>query len=108
MSAAGEEDKIRAHHLRWAADAAGATEVRLGEPAWREDFDAIAADLRVALAASGGPDEVTHRLARALAYLTFARRHLLESFAHHRTAAAVATSALRPRASCGREPGART
>ena len=53
----------------------------------------MAADLRAALAASGGPDEVTHRLARALAHLTFARRHLLESFAHHRTAAAVATSA---------------
>lgn len=93
MSAAGEEDKIRAHHLRWAADAASAAEGRLGDPAWREDFDAMAADLRAALAASGGPGEDTHRLASALAHLTFARRHLLESFAHYRTAAAVATNA---------------
>jgi predicted ATPase/DNA-binding CsgD family transcriptional regulator len=93
MSAAGEEDKTRARYLRWAADAAGATEARLGEPAWREDFDAMAADLRAALAASDGPGEMTHRLARALAHLTFARRHLLESFAHHRTAATVAPSA---------------
>jgi predicted ATPase/DNA-binding CsgD family transcriptional regulator len=93
MSAAGEEDKTRACHLRWAADAASTAEGRLGDPAWREDFDAVAADLRAALTTSGGPDEVTHRLASALAHLTFARRHLLESFAHHRTAAAVATSA---------------
>jgi predicted ATPase/DNA-binding CsgD family transcriptional regulator len=93
LAAAGEEDKTRARHLHWAADAAGTTEGRLSDPAWREDFDAMAADLRAALTLSGGPDEVTHRLARALARLTFARRHLLESFAHHRTAAAVATSA---------------
>jgi len=93
MSAAGEEDKTRACHRRWAADAASTAEGRLDDPAWREEFDAMAADLRAALATSGGPDEVTHRLARALAHLTFARRHLLESFAHHRTAAAVATSA---------------
>ncbi|MFB4303694.1 LuxR C-terminal-related transcriptional regulator [Actinomadura sp. NTSP31] len=93
MSAAGEEDKTRAHHLRWAADAASATEGRIGDPAWREDFDAMAADLRVALAAAGGPGEVTHRLASALAHLTYARRHLLESYAHHRTAAAVAPDA---------------
>jgi predicted ATPase/DNA-binding CsgD family transcriptional regulator len=93
MSAAGEEDKTKARHLRWAAHAASTAEGRLGDPAWREDFDAMAADLRAALAASSGPDEVTHRLASALAHLTFARRHLLESFEHHRTAAAVAPSA---------------
>ncbi|MEU8797295.1 LuxR C-terminal-related transcriptional regulator [Spirillospora sp. NPDC048819] len=93
MSAIGEEDKTRARHLQWAADAAGAVEAGLGDPAWREDFDVQAADLRAALAAAGGPDEVTHRLARTLAHLTFARRHLLESFAHHRTAALVATGA---------------
>jgi predicted ATPase/DNA-binding CsgD family transcriptional regulator len=93
LSAAGEEDKTRAHHLRWAVAAASTVEGRLSDPAWREDFDAMAADLRAALAASSGPGEVTHRLASALAHLTFARRHLLESFAHYRTAAAVATSA---------------
>jgi predicted ATPase/DNA-binding CsgD family transcriptional regulator len=93
LSADGEEDKTRALHLRWAASAASTVESRLGDPAWREDFDAMAADLRAALTASGGPDEVTHRLASSLAHLAFARRHLLESFAHYRTAAAVATSA---------------
>ncbi len=93
LSAAGEEDKTRANHLRWAAAAASTAEGRLGDAAWREDFDAMAADLRAALAAAGGPGEVTHRLASALAHLTFARRHLLESFAHYRTAAAVAASA---------------
>ncbi|MBO2453148.1 hypothetical protein J4573_39065 [Actinomadura barringtoniae] len=93
MSAAGEEDKTRAHHLRWAADAASAAEGRLGDPAWREDFDAMAADLRAALNGLGSPCDVTHRLASALAHLTFARRHLLESFAHHLTAAAVAPDA---------------
>jgi hypothetical protein len=93
LAAAGEQDKTQARHLRWAADAASAVEGRLDEPGWRAEFDAVAADLRAALAAAGGPDEETHRLASALAHLTFARRHLMESFAHHRTAAAVATSA---------------
>jgi len=93
LSAAGEEDKTQARHLRWAADAASAVESRLDEPGWRAEFDAVAADLRAALAAAGGPGAETHRLASALAHLTFARRHLLESFAHHRTAATVATSA---------------
>lgn len=93
LSAAGEEDKTKERLLRWAAAAASTAEGRLGDPAWREDFDAMAADLRAALAASDGPGEVTHRLASSLAHLTFARRHLLESFAHHRTAAAVAPSA---------------
>jgi predicted ATPase/DNA-binding CsgD family transcriptional regulator len=93
LSAAGEEDKTRARHLHWAAAAACDVESRLGDPAWREDFDAMAADLRAALASCGGPDEETHRLASALAHLAFARRHLLESFAHYRTAAVLATSA---------------
>ncbi|MFI0481704.1 ATP-binding protein [Actinomadura sp. 9N215] len=93
LSAAGEEDEIGERHLGWAASAASTLEGRLGDPAWREDFDAMAADLRFALAGAGGPGEVPHRLASALAHLTFARRHLLESFAHYRTAAAIAPDA---------------
>ncbi|WP_171064548.1 ATP-binding protein, partial [Actinomadura soli] len=93
LSAAGEDDEIRERHLRWAASAASGLESRLGDPVWREDFDAMAADLRSALPASSRPCEVTHRLASALAHLTFARRHLLESFAHYRTAASVAPDA---------------
>ncbi|MEV0664806.1 ATP-binding protein [Actinomadura luteofluorescens] len=95
LSDAGEEDGTRARRLRWAAAAASAAEDRLGDPGWRDDFDAMAADLRAALASSAPPDdagadEVTYRLASALAHLTFARRNLLESFAHYRTAAALA------------------
>ncbi|MFI0372837.1 ATP-binding protein [Actinomadura sp. 1N219] len=93
LSAAGEEDETGARHLRWAAAAASGLEGRLGDPAWREDFDAMAADLRSALATPRSPCEVTHRLASALAHLTFARRHLMESFAHYRTAATVAPDA---------------
>ncbi|WP_165964607.1 LuxR C-terminal-related transcriptional regulator [Actinomadura sp. KC216] len=93
LSAAGEDEEIGERHLRWAASAASGLERRLGDPAWREDFDAMAADLRSALTSSRGPSEVTHRLASALARLTFARRHLLESFAHYRTAAEVAPDA---------------
>ncbi|MES9539304.1 LuxR C-terminal-related transcriptional regulator [Actinomadura sp. NPDC000600] len=90
LADAGEEDATRARRLRWAAAAASAAEERLGAPGWREDFDAMAADLRAALASSPRPDEVTYRLASALAHLTFARRNLLESFVHYRTAAACA------------------
>ncbi|MGW3773197.1 ATP-binding protein [Actinomadura verrucosospora] len=90
LADAGEEDGTRARHLRWAAAAASAAEGRLGDPGWRDDFDAMAADLRAALASCPRPDEATYRLASALAHLTFARRNLLESFAHHRTAAALA------------------
>ena len=43
MSAAGEEDKTKERLLRWAVDAASAAEGRLSDPAWREDFDAMAA-----------------------------------------------------------------
>ena len=55
MSAAGEEDKTKERLLGWAVDAASAAEGRLSDPAWREDFDAMAADLRAALTASDGP-----------------------------------------------------
>ncbi|MFF0309654.1 ATP-binding protein [Streptosporangium sp. NPDC004379] len=51
-------------------------------------FDAVADDLRAALAGSPpGPGETPHRLARALGRLCYARRFLTESLDHYREAA---------------------
>ncbi|MGW0802460.1 ATP-binding protein [Nonomuraea sp. NPDC002799] len=105
---ADEHDAARELHLRWAADTATALEERLiatgggrsgavapvggrGQDVtvgWRQEFDAVADDLRAALAAAparpGGP---AHRLARSLGHLTFARRFLTEAQGHYRQAA---------------------
>ncbi|MFI6595061.1 ATP-binding protein [Nonomuraea sp. NPDC050536] len=92
LELAGEQEETRARHLRWAAATATALEDRL-DGAWRDDFDATVADLRAALAAAPpGPDPTAHRLARALAHLTYARRHLMESLGHYRLAATHATT----------------
>jgi predicted ATPase/DNA-binding CsgD family transcriptional regulator len=92
LELAGEGAPTRARHLRWAADTAFALECRLGG-AWRDDFDATAADLRAAVAAAPPePDPVTHRLAASLAHLSYARRYLMESFGHYRLAADRATT----------------
>jgi predicted ATPase/DNA-binding CsgD family transcriptional regulator len=92
LALADEDASTRARHLHWAAETAVALEARLGG-AWRDDFDATAADLRAAVAAAPPePDAVTHRLAASLAHLTYARRYLMESFGHYRLAAARATT----------------
>lgn len=89
---AAEADDLRRRHLEWAAATAADLDDRRGDR-WREDFDAVADDLRAALAlASPEPDPLVHRLARALAHLTFARRFLVESLGHYETAAARACS----------------
>jgi predicted ATPase/DNA-binding CsgD family transcriptional regulator len=98
LAASGEEATVRAAHLRWAAAIAGDLERRAeaGEP-WRDAFDAVAGDLRSALAGApmlgaggAGPDhgELSHRLARALGHLTYARRFMAEAREHYETAAA--------------------
>ncbi|MEV0589903.1 ATP-binding protein [Nonomuraea cavernae] len=94
-----EHDDVRERHLRWAADTATGLEERLDTTRsagattspvrdWRQDFDAVADDLRAALAVapagSGGP---AHRLARALGHLAYARRFLAEAQGHYRQAA---------------------
>jgi predicted ATPase/DNA-binding CsgD family transcriptional regulator len=90
LTASGEETGVRRRFLEWAARSAVALAGRLdrtGDP-WAAEFDAIADDLRSALAtAPAGPDEVTHGLARSLGELTYARRFLVESVAHLRRAA---------------------
>ncbi|MBO3750150.1 ATPase [Streptosporangiaceae bacterium NEAU-GS5] len=84
MELAGELDAAHARHLRWAA----ATAVEE-----RQDADMALDDFRAALAAAPpGPDETAHRLARALARLTYARRYLMESFQHYERAATHATT----------------
>ncbi|MGW0068095.1 ATP-binding protein [Streptosporangium sandarakinum] len=97
LAAAGETDETRRRHLEWAAATATALEDRtagataLPDPragGWRDDFDAVADDLRAALAGSPpGPGAVPHRLARALGRLCYARRFLTESLDHYREAA---------------------
>ncbi|HUZ24118.1 MAG TPA: LuxR C-terminal-related transcriptional regulator, partial [Streptosporangiaceae bacterium] len=87
----GEEMTVRAAHLRWAASVADDLEDRAERARpWRAAFDAVADDLRAAAALAPSPDaaEVSHRLARALGHLTYARRFLAESREHYRAAAA--------------------
>ncbi len=94
--AESEEDRaIRDAHLNWASSVAAELE-QLAESGsgWRAAFDAVADDLRAALAHA--PDETTravsHRLARSLGHLTYARRFMVEAREHYRFAADLAGS----------------
>jgi predicted ATPase len=83
-----ESGEARHRHLLWAAGCAVDLESRIGGQ-WRDEFDRVADDLRAALASCPpGPDTTSHRLARALGHLTFARRFLMESLGHYEQAAA--------------------
>ncbi|MEU7001367.1 LuxR C-terminal-related transcriptional regulator [Nonomuraea sp. NPDC046570] len=103
-----EQEEVRRRHLSWAEATATDLTGRLdGE--WRDDFDAVADDLRAALAAAPpGPDAIPHRLARALARLTYARRFLMESLDRYQQAAQRAPTPgeaardLRAAANCAR------
>jgi len=96
LAESDEEDPVREAHLRWAASVADDLEGR-AETArqWRATFDTVADDLRAALA--WAPDDrtraISHRLARALGHLAYARRFMVEAREHYRTAAALALSA---------------
>ncbi|MDF5759206.1 LuxR C-terminal-related transcriptional regulator [Spongiactinospora sp. TRM90649] len=92
----GELPETRELHLRWAADTASALESTRTD-GWQDAFDAVADDLRAALAGVPGPGEAQHRLARSLAALCYARRFLVESLATYREAA---RRAVDPAASC--------
>jgi predicted ATPase/transcriptional regulator with XRE-family HTH domain len=91
LAESGEEAAVRDAHLGWAASIADELEHRAeaGRP-WRGAFDTVADDLRAALAMppaahTGG---VSHRLARALGHLAYARRFMVESGEHYQAAAA--------------------
>jgi predicted ATPase/DNA-binding CsgD family transcriptional regulator len=97
LDGSGDDPGVRRRHLWWAAETAAAlaarltdsrlTDSRLSE-SWRDDFDAVADDLRAALAgAPTEPDAAAHALARSLARLSYARRFLTEALEHYRHAA---------------------
>lgn len=91
----GERPALQERHLRWAATTAEALTRRATskglDDGWRDAFDAVADDLRAALAAAqDGRQALAHGLARALAALTYGRRFLSEALAHYRQAARLA------------------
>ncbi|MGN9787724.1 ATP-binding protein [Nonomuraea sp. ZG12] len=91
LEAGGDGGAVRHQYLEWAAATAADLESGLESGPggdWRRDFDAVADDLRAALAdAPPGRAAVPHRLARSLAHLTYARRFLREVPGHHEEAA---------------------
>ncbi len=96
LAASGEEPAVRQAHLGWAAAMADDLERRLEKgQQWRTAFDLVADDLRAALITATSPNghEVSHRLARTLGHLAYARRFLLESRGHYEVAAAHAPPA---------------
>ncbi|MFC9329123.1 ATP-binding protein [Kitasatospora sp. NPDC057015] len=97
LDEAGELTDARARHLGWCSGEASAL-AGAGGPDWRARFDAVADDLRAALArAAARPEQRSdaHRLALALAGLTFARTLLGEAQQHFEQAAALAGDADR-------------
>jgi predicted ATPase/DNA-binding CsgD family transcriptional regulator len=92
LRASAEDTELRQRHLRWAAARAVELADRRDD-GWRDVFDGVADDLRVALANSPpDPDPISHGLAKALGQLTFARRFLMESLGHFTMAASLAPS----------------
>jgi predicted ATPase/DNA-binding CsgD family transcriptional regulator len=90
LEVSGEADAVCGRHHAWATATARELEQSLDTAGWQERFDAVAGDLRSALRA---PDAVASRtdafdLALALGHLTYARRFLVESSDHFRTAVA--------------------
>ncbi|MEE1759826.1 ATP-binding protein [Streptomyces sp. SP18BB07] len=92
LADAEELTGVRSRHVAWCL--ADATALAGGEgPDWRARFDAVADDLRAALAwAAAHPDHrpSAHRLALALAGLTFTRNLLGESQQRYEQAATLA------------------
>ncbi|MDP4510700.1 ATP-binding protein [Nonomuraea turcica] len=91
LSEAGELVDTRSRHVRWCL--ARAAELAVARADWRARFDAVADDLRAALAwAADQPEQRTdaYRLARCLAELTFTRRLIGESQGRYEQAAALA------------------
>jgi predicted ATPase/DNA-binding CsgD family transcriptional regulator len=96
LAASGEEPAVRTAHLDWAAAMADDLERRLEKgQQWRVAFDLVADDLRAALITATSPNghDVSHRLARTLGHLAYARQFLLESRGHYEVAAAHAPPA---------------
>ncbi|MFJ9574935.1 ATP-binding protein [Streptomyces sp. NPDC101191] len=95
LTDAGELTDIRSRHLAWClAGAAGLEE--LGGPDWRARFDAVAEDLRAALAwAADRPEQQAdaRRLAWSMAGLAFHRNLLGEAQQRYEQAASLSAGA---------------
>ncbi|TDD27134.1 ATPase [Actinomadura sp. KC06] len=90
LETGADREATRDRYLRWAAATAARLERALGEDAdgWRDGFDAVAPDLRSALAgAPPGRAPLPHGLARSLAHLAYARGFLHEVPGHYEEAA---------------------
>ncbi|MFI7618551.1 ATP-binding protein [Nonomuraea terrae] len=91
LAEAGELVDARSRHVRWCL--AKAAELAVVGADWRARFDAVADDLRAALAwAADQPEQRTdaYRLARFMAELTFTRHLIGESQGRYEQAAALA------------------
>ncbi|MGN9789252.1 ATP-binding protein [Nonomuraea sp. ZG12] len=91
LTEAGELDDARSRHVRWCL--AMAAELAVVAADWRARFDAVADDLRAALAwAADRPERraEAYRLARFMAELTFTRHLIGESQGRYEQAAALA------------------
>ncbi|WP_165974790.1 ATP-binding protein [Nonomuraea deserti] len=87
LETSADGDAVRRRYLEWAAATGAGLELGL-DGDWRGEFDAVADDLRAALAgAPPGRAPVPHGLARSLAHLTYARRFLREVPGHYEEAA---------------------
>jgi predicted ATPase/transcriptional regulator with XRE-family HTH domain len=90
LTDSAEDSEVRDAHLEWAALVAAELERRAeADSQWRSAFDTVADDLRAALARPPGTATraVSHRLARCLGHLAYARRFLVEAREHYRVAA---------------------
>src|SRR5580658_1231322 len=90
LAGSDEEGAVRDLYLSWAANAASELEQRIEHGRqWRFAFGTVVDDLRAALGRAPGDQmqSVSHRLARALGHLTYARRFMAESREHYRVAA---------------------
>ncbi|MEV6957137.1 LuxR C-terminal-related transcriptional regulator [Streptomyces sp. NPDC051183] len=105
LADAGESAEVRSRHLGWcAAGAAALGGAGAGGPGWRARFDAVAEDLRAALAwAAARPERRAdaHRLASTTAGLAFTRNLLGESQQLYEQAATLASTTAAPVTSGG-------
>jgi hypothetical protein len=88
LAVRGKRADAQRRRLAWASETAAGLVRRLRRPdraegSWTVIFDAVADDLRAALAdAPPGRDAMAYRLARALAQLAYGRRFLSEALDH--------------------------